>query len=277
MPEIRLITLDLDGTLLNSSKALSPRNAAALAAAAARGVEIVPTTGRFFGAMPECIRTLPFLHYAITINGAQVYDIANDRAIARAEMPTALALDIMTALDRLPVIYDCYQENWGYMTASMQETALEFVPDVHYQKMVRELRTPVPELKEFLRQRQLGVQKIQLFTPQVSLRNRLLKELAEQFPATAVSSAVPNNVEINAADANKGSAIRALAAHLGLDMSQTMGFGDGLNDLTMLRDTGIGVAMGNGCPEALAIADVITATCDEDGVAQAIETYVLTP
>ena len=73
MPDIRLITLDLDGTLLNSKKELSPENAAALQWAADQGIEIVPNTGRFFDGMPEVIRNLPYLHYAITINGAQVY------------------------------------------------------------------------------------------------------------------------------------------------------------------------------------------------------------
>ena len=63
MSDIRLIALDLDGTLLNSSKELSKANADALAHAAARGIEIVPTTGRFFSGMPECIRALPYLHY----------------------------------------------------------------------------------------------------------------------------------------------------------------------------------------------------------------------
>ena len=82
MPDIRLITLDLDGTLLNSKKELSPENAAALQWAADQGIEIVPTTGRFYGGMPEIIRNLPYLHYAITINGAQVYDVRNDVGIA---------------------------------------------------------------------------------------------------------------------------------------------------------------------------------------------------
>ena len=83
---IKIVALDLDGTLLDSSKRLSDANKAALAAAAAGGVHIVPTTGRFFGMMPECVRELPFVRYAITINGAQVYDRETDPALARAEI-----------------------------------------------------------------------------------------------------------------------------------------------------------------------------------------------
>ena len=121
MNSVKLLALDLDGTLLNSQKELTPRTRDALYAAAEAGVEIVPTTGRFFTGMPEVIQKLPFLHYAITINGAQVYDIRAEKAVSRAEIPLETALRVLEYLDGFPVIYDCYQDNWGWMTRSMQE------------------------------------------------------------------------------------------------------------------------------------------------------------
>lgn len=271
MEKIKLIALDLDGTLLNSSKALSPRNARALDAAAAAGIAVVPTTGRFFGGMPKEIRELPYLRYAVTINGAQVQDLSTREVVYRAEIPLAQALEIMTYLDTLPVIYDCYQDNWGWMTGAMQEQAADFAPDGHYLSMLRQLRTPVPELKAYLREKGRDVQKIQFFAKDLSVRRQVLDTFAARFPGTAVSSSVVNNVEINAAHANKGDAIAALARYMGISMAQTMGFGDGLNDLEMLRACGVGVAMANACPEAKAAADVVTASCDCDGVAQTIE------
>ena len=82
-----------------------------------------------------------------------------------------------------------------------------------------------------------------------------------------------DNVEINQAHANKGEALMALAAHLGIPRESVMSFGDGLNDLSMLRAAGTGIAMANACPEAKEAADHITLSCDEDGVAAAIETF----
>lgn len=271
MQNIRLIALDLDGTLLDSDKALSAENAAALQRAADMGIEIVPATGRFFAGMPEVIRRLPFLHYAITINGAQVYDVRRGTAIAKAEIPAAQAVEIMRFLDSLPVIYDCYMENWGWMTRTLQERAAEFIANVHYLKMLRELRTPVDELKQFIAQRGSDVQKIQFFTNDPALRTELLETLESRFPGIAASSAVPNNVEINHARATKGNALTALAAHLGIPAAQTVGFGDNLNDLTMLSAAGVGVAMGNALPEVKQLADLVTAGCDESGVARALE------
>ena len=112
MPDpIRIIALDLDGTLLNSNKELTAGNLAALERAAAAGIEIVPTTGRFFGGMPKLIQDLPFIHYAITINGAEVADLRTGEVIYKAELPWQQAIDLMTMLDGYPVIYDCYQNN----------------------------------------------------------------------------------------------------------------------------------------------------------------------
>ena len=275
MPDIKLIALDLDGTLLNSNKELSPENARALADAAARGIEIVPTTGRFFSGMPACIRSLPFLHYAITINGPAVYDMRRAADIAKAELPLLQAVQIMRYLDTLPVIYDCYMDNWGWMTRALQEKAADFSPDEHYLHMIRHLRTPVDDLQAFLLEKGSDVQKIQLFTKDPELRLALLQQLEGRFGEIAVSSSVVNNIEINHANANKGAALGKLAAHLGLSMAQTMAVGDGLNDLSMIRDAGVGVAMGNACMEIKQAADAVTACCDESGVAAAIERFCL--
>ena len=164
----------------------------------------MPTTGRFFTGMPEVIQKLPFLHYAITINGAQVYDIRENKAVSTAEIPLETALRVLEYLDGFPVIYDCYQDNWGWMTRSMQENAAAFVPIDHSLRMVRSLRTPVDELKAYLREQNRSVQKLQLFTPDDALRGRLLIDLAERFPCLSVSTSMPCNIEINDAHANKG-------------------------------------------------------------------------
>ena len=273
MPDYRIIALDLDGTLLNSAKELTPRCKAALEKAAEAGLEIVPTTGRFYGGMPEVIRALPFIRYAITINGAEVKDLKSGEIIYKAEIPVDRAVDIMKVLDPLPVIYDCYMGSAGYMTEAQKALVDGMVDNPHYREMIHELRQNVPELKEFIRKADKGIQKIQFFTRDMALRADMLQNLDKRFENLSVTTAEPQNVEINDIHANKGEALLALAKHLGLDASQTMSFGDGLNDLSMLSAAGLGVAMENACEEAKACANVITASCDEDGVAAAIEKY----
>ena len=268
---MKLIALDLDGTLLTTEKVLTPENEAALRRAAEAGIEIVPATGRFYEAMPEAVRSLPYLHYAITVNGAEIREVRTGRALSRAEIPLARALEVLRVLDRLPVIYDCYMDNWGWMTQAHYDAAADFAPHRHSLEMIQTLRTPVPELKAHLEQVGHDVQKIMMFFRDPALRIASLRELAERFPDLAVSSSIPRNLEINSLEAQKGPALLRLAARLGIAPEQTMAFGDDLNDVSMLRAAGIGVAMGNACPEAKAAAALVTASCDENGVAQALD------
>ena len=275
MHDIRIIALDLDGTLLNSNKELSQRNYDALAAAAAKGIQIVPTTGRFYDAMPQVIRDLPFVNYAITINGAQVRNVHTGEVLYRAEIPWQQAVEIMKFMDTLLVVYDCFMDDAAWMTASLKSRINDVTDDPHYRKMLRDLRKDVPELKAFVTERGHDVQKSQFFTMDADLRARMLRDLPAMFPGVITSAALAHNVEINQTRANKGAALLALAQHLGCGAENIMSFGDGLNDLSMIEAAGLGVAMDNAFDEVKACAAYITDDCDHDGVATAIEKFCL--
>lgn len=270
-----IIALDLDGTLLNSDKQLSLGNLAALKAANDAGYEIVPTTGRFYNAIPKVVRDLTFVRYAITINGATVEDLKTNEVIYRAEIPCGQALQIMTMLDKWPVIYDCFMDSAAWVTDEFKNHIDEMIQSYHYRKMFRELRHSVPELKTFVEAQGKNVQKIQFFTYDPEVRLCLMEEIPLMYEGIYTSSSVPDNVEINQSRANKGEALLALAAHLGVPAEQTVAFGDGSNDLTMIKMAGLGIAMENAVPELKEVADRVTASCDEDGVARGIELYCL--
>ena len=265
-----LIAFDLDGTLLRDDKSIPQENLAALEKAAARGITLAPATGRIFRGLPPQLKELPFLRYFILSNGAAVYDRQEQRTLVRADIPLELALRCYEYLDTLPVIYDCYMDSAGWMTEALQRRAADFAPDRHYLHMLRELRTPVPELKDFIAARGHDVQKIQFFTRDLDLRDEVLRTCDQRFPGTVASASCPNNVEINAAGATKGLALAGLCRALDIDPAQTLAFGDGLNDVSMLRAAGIGVAMGNAGDAVKAAADEIAPDCDHDGVAAVV-------
>ncbi len=273
MAEIKIIALDLDGTLLDSEKRLSEENRAALTEAAAKGIEIVPTTGRIYKIIPEVVRQLPFIHYAITVNGAEVYDVKNDRVIAKSELPWQKAVDIMEYLDGFDVVYDCYQEGWGYMKAEHLSKVGEYLSSHHFKTVYETSRQPVPDLKAYLREKKKDVQKVQLCTNDQVLRAQLLKDLQNRLSGVAISYALPHNLEVNEENGHKGGALKKLCEHLGCTMENVMSFGDGVNDLTMLQMAGLSVAMGNAEPEVKAAAKYVTDTCDESGVAKAIRKF----
>lgn len=270
----KIILLDLDGTLLASDKTISTANYAALERAAAMGVHIVPSTGRFYDAMPAVVRELPFVRYAVTVNGAQIYDAQAKKVLHEEEMSSEEALQVYEYFESLPTICDCYIEGWGYMERSHYARIDEFCCTVppYVEKMLKELRTPVDDLKAFIRQHK--VQKVMTFFKDMDRRAVELERVSKLFPHLRTTSSIANNIEVNAMGANKGDALKRLCAYLGVDIKDTMAFGDGSNDLTMIQAAGIGVAMGNAYPGLKDAADYITLDCDADGVAHAIEKFV---
>ena len=268
-----IIALDLDGTLLNSKKELSSVNYKALEDAYNNGWAIVPTTGRFYDAMPKIIKELPFVDYAITINGAEIKDLKENKVLYKAEIPLNQAIDIMKFLDDYPLIYDCFMGGEAFMSGNFKKQIDEMASNLHYRKMLHELRKEVLELKDFILDKNKDIQKIQFFTNKPELRLSLMKEIPNVFNNLIVSSSVVDNVEINNIHANKGDALLELAKYLNVSSDNVIAFGDGLNDLTMLEKAGIGIVMDNASEEVKKYADYITLSCDDDGVAYGIRKF----
>lgn len=274
MKKIKLIALDLDGTLLDSEKRLSSKNEAVLKECIRRGIEIVPCTGRIWIAVPEFLQKFPGIHYAITVNGAVVENVAEKKVLDEKMMTCEKAMEMIDFARGFNTMYDAYASGRGYGEERFIGRMTEFGIAEHLQSMIHNTRTMVPDLKEQLRSMGRPVEKLNYFFGDMEERKRV-REILMKRDDILVSSAMPYNLEINALGATKGEALMRLAEHLGLNPEETMGFGDGENDLTMIRDAGIGVAMRNGIDLLRENADYVTLTNDEDGVADAIEKLVL--
>ena len=269
----RLIAFDLDGTFLDDEKQIPEENLRAIERAAERGVEIVPATGRIYRGIPEALKALPFIRYYILSNGAAVYDAREDRMLYRGDIPLELALRCYAYLDTLPVIYDCYQNEMGYMSRAMYERAEEYLAgEPGILKLVHQLRIPVEDLKETLRQRGEGLQKLQaFFKPEAeALRQETIRDLPHRFPELTATTSVKNNIEINSISAGKGKALRGLCTALGIDPARSVAFGDGSNDSEMLRMAGLGIAMANASDAVKREADLVAESNENCGVAKSI-------
>lgn len=270
MCEIKLIAFDLDGTLLDSQRGLSERNAAALQRAVEHGVQIVVASGRYYASIPQELRENPNIRYYICINGAVVFDMEQGIALHREELPLAVGQAMYDALEARDAVYDCYQDD----TAWMDETHYAQIDAYAHDPGMRELmlrRNPVKQFRQVLIERGRPLQKIMAFFKDGPTRDRAVAELAPQFPELSMTVSLDYNIEINSAAAHKGSALKALVERLGLGAENVMAFGDGTNDITMIEYAGTGVVMENGAPECKAIADQIAPHHNEDGVAQVLE------
>lgn len=268
----KLIAFDLDNTLLNRKKEVTPETLRVLTRAAELGIEIVPVTGRIWSAVPEAVKSMDFVRYAVTLNGTEVVDVKNGKILAEALLPVERGITLSHVFDDLGVVYDCIAGGTRFMRQECYDR-IDSISDGEWQtKIIRGLSVPVPDIPEAIAGMR-GVQKMQMYTRDAELRAKLLEALPVVFPKMLFTSSVGNNIEVNAPEANKGDGLKILAEYLGLPVRSAMAFGDGLNDLSMIQAAGIGVAMRNACRELLEVADHVTSDCDHDGVAEGIKTF----
>lgn len=263
---IRLIATDLDGTLLDSTSAVTPRTRAALDAARARGIHVVPVTAR----QPIGLRAIAagagFDGWALCGNGAYATNLADGRMLFAEELPPATIRRLAEALRAsIP----------GLLFASVREGGETFVAQHGYAAVAqlsdhkRDPRTmggvPIdqvlaaPSLKLVIRHPEL--------TPTVlfdALRNLGLTG----FEVTL--SGAPF-VEVMAEGVTKATGLARLCEHLGVARADVVAFGDALNDVEMLRWAGHGVAMAGAEDVVRDAADETAPSNDDDGVARVIE------
>ena len=162
----------------------------------------------------------------------------------------------------------------GYAQADKMLHVERYHKNPNMWEYMRKTRIPVDDIFELVDRENRGLDKTQALFADMSERKRAWEELARHEDLELVGS-LRYNIEVNAAGVNKGTGLVNLGSRLGIKREEIMAFGDGDNDTVMLKEVGFGVAMANGEPQVKEAADYITLSNEEDGVAQAIERFVL--
>lgn len=271
---IRLIALDLDGTLLDSQKRVSQRNLDALEKARRMGVLIVPVTGRPAQGLPQAVLDLPGLRYAVTSNGATIRDLQEDRFLLEKHLTPADCLRVLEACADFDMIREVFREGVGYLTRADRDILLARYQGTPMLEYVLGTRRVLPgTLEAFLREDPRPVEELFFLTDSPE-RKEALRQRLSVLPDISFADPFPRDLEVMAGGIDKGAAFLYLLEHLGIRPAETLALGDGGSDLPLLKAAGIGVAMGNALPFVQAEADWVTASCDEDGVALALERFV---
>lgn len=270
--DIRLIGLDLDGTTLTTDKKLTPHTKEVLEACIRQGIEVLPATGRVWSGIPEELMKMEGVHYVISSNGAAVVELATGKAVYTNGIAWDRALEVFDILERYDTFYDAYAEGNGWCEARFYENLNDYGIEPLIQRLVKSSRTCIEDLREWVKEHKSPIEKINMFFRDEEKRQQAFRELSE-IPDLAVTCSLTNNLEINHCTCNKGDALQNLGKILGISMEQIMACGDGNNDLEMVRNAGVGVAMENGEDSVKEAADYVTVTNDEEGVARAIELF----
>lgn len=274
MAKIKLIALDLDGTVFNEQKMITQRTRDAIVAAIRKGVVVIPATGRPQAGLPQSFLEIPGVRYALVSNGAAIVDLANEEYIYTDLLTPEDCLRILGLVPHDEVMSEFYVRGTGYTTKEKFALVDQYAPSPVYAEYIKKTRVTVESLEEFLKQDRPPVEKIHLLFLSMQTRQTMREQL-EGLGDYLITTAVRNNLEINSATANKGNGILELGKILGIQQDEIMACGDGGNDFDMIAAAGLGVAMENADPRLKEIADFVTLSNEQDGVAVAIEKFVL--
>lgn len=263
---IRLIATDIDGTLINTSRRLSPRTLDALAAARDAGIHIVPSSGRQPFSIKEVLgHTWVGRGIVIGANGAVGYNLGTEEVLFETVIGVEAQRALFFALrERFPSI----------VCVSVRDAGATFWPEAGYVGMMdpgdhgREGR-----LKHYPLDEVLGAPSVKLVIRGLDVSPEELRAAAEELaiPGVQASTSGAPFLEVAAEGVTKAEGLQRLCGALDVDREEVVAFGDNNNDVEMLQWAGWGVAMGNALLEVAALADETTATNDEDGLAVVLE------
>ena len=267
----RMIALDLDGTLTNHDKEVTPLTREALLRAQDEGAVVVLASGRpTYGIMPvaDCLELEARGGYILAYNGGQIIDCRSGEVMYSKQLPD----------DILPVLYS-YARSHGHALLGYvgDEIVTESPFDEYVQEESRINRMDVRRVDNLLASIDRHPTKL-LMTGDPAAMAAAEEELAGLVHGRIdVFRSAPFFVELVPQGIDKAQSLLRLLTRLGLTPQELMAFGDGYNDLSMLKFAGLGIAMANAAPEVRAEADWVTLSNEHDGVAHALERWLHTP
>lgn len=272
---IRMIGLDMDGTLLTTEKELTEHTREVLREAIDRGVVVLPATGRPLAGIPEEVLKFPGVRYAVASNGARIVDLKESRVLYEDLVPYETGRRVLEICSRYDSMLEIYYDGVGYAEEEKLKHLDEYVPRLPMARYIASSRRPVADVRAMHEERKAPTDKVQALFRTTEECKKAWKEVEKEIPDIEITGALSNNIEVNAKGVNKGRGLMILGELLGIHREEIMAVGDGSNDIAMLREAGLGVAMENATEAVKAAADVVTLSNDQEGAAAAIEKYVL--
>lgn len=277
--KISLVALDMDGTLFNPQSRISGKDKETLKKAAAAGVAVAVATGRSFIELPREELFDIGIRYAVTGNGSAIYRLEDGKCIFADCMDNDLLFAILGEIGKLPVYYDIYVDGKAYCPKGAKALFRKMKLPESLVETLEKMRIEVDDVEQFLRssgkQAEKSTVNFVMLEDGTCLGRAETEEILKRYPQVEYLSGGFNNWEFTRAGVTKGSGLRLLAEKLGVPMDETMACGDSGNDLPMIKEAKLGVAMGNAAEEVKEAAGFITLSNAESGVAYAVEKFCL--
>lgn len=267
-----LIALDMDGTLLNSKKEVSPGNINAIRQTLSAGKYVVLCTGRGRDELNDYPELLSFVPYGICESGSLVMDFRTDTVIHNETIPAQYLDSLFDAAEAEDAASFVLSLGRSLLTPEHLDHIEDYLMGV-YRPMYQRIATLVPDVRSFWRSSGCPVEKFNLYHRSAASRQRTLDRLSS-LPLT-FACAEEASLEISPFGITKGTGLTELCRHLGIPISRTIAVGDADNDLDVLKTAGLAIAMGNANDHVNAITHCRVADNDHDGCREAILRYLL--
>lgn len=267
---IKCIALDMDRTTLNAEGKLSEKNKEALEYALKKGVHIVIASGRAFSALPADVLLIKGIEYAITSNGAEVYEIAGRKCLKRYCISPESVSRIMELTKDMPVTWEAFIAGEAFAEEEYVKDAIRFGASSQAAEYVRRTRRPRKDIFSFILEHKGELSSIDVIIRDEQQKDAVWAVLQGEVKDVYMTSSIAQLIEISDKACGKHSGLKFLTELLGIGREETAAFGDADNDSDMLAYAGCGVAVANASPGCLAVADLIVADHDMDGVAEGI-------
>lgn len=288
----KLIAIDLDGTLLNSYGQVSEKNKEYINKAINNGAEVVIASGRPVSSARSIANEINANNYIICGNGSILYDLQNNQILYNKFIEKNKVLQIIKICEENSIYYNIYTENLT-ITKSLNYNTLVY--NYENQNKPEEQRTNIKIANDIYKyideSEDTNVLKITICDNSNIIFGRIIKRLrdiknidvldVEHMSRKTIKNGTSEvkieyyYTEVTSQNVNKWNAIEKLALELNINREEIMAIGDNINDKEMIKNAGLGVIMGNSAPYMKEFADAEVATNNEDGVAEAIEKYVL--
>lgn len=260
----RAIALDLDGTLTNHDKVVTPRTRQALLLAESKGAIIILASGRpTYGIIPvaECLELEKRGGYILSYNGGNIVNAKTGEKLFSQFLPDAV----------IPILYKYAKEkNHALLGYASNEIITEMPDDQYVKEESRINKMNIRKVDNLLDALEPHPTKLLMTgdpTDMIKAEEELVEILGEKMD---IFRSAPFFLELVPKGIDKAQSLLRLLSKINLTPADLMAFGDGYNDLSMLKLAGVGVAMANAAPEVRADADYVTLSNEEDGVAEAL-------
>lgn len=274
-PGIKMVFVDLDGTLLQGVDTVSARTVRAFERVREKGIIPVIATGRLAYEADFAARAIGADGFLIAMNGLTVYeDYRRGTVLYEAYMPEDASVYIIRCLLRQGVFFQAYAGNRAYCQANRAEAIHHCGMDAEHVRFFSGTQRVVPDLEEHLARKRLRVNKFFVSVDETA-RIPALRAVLDDIPGVRTISSGEHFIEVVPEGTDKRKAVRAVREACGLTREQVMVIGDSENDLGMFDEAFTCVAMGNACSVLKAKAGYLAPTNMEDGVAWTLETLLL--